>query len=202
MPNALAPVGRAPVTATFRTDAYDGPCRHHAIMASTAASSPSTCAATDPSGSLRTHPVTPSRSASCAAYHRKETPCTRPVTFTVTAFMDGSEDRARGVRRGLGVAGDQRLDPAYDGLGLRAGCPGELDRVTHQGGDRRTVESQARVGGEAVEEVVVAAPLTQVEGHRDGVLLDRLVGGLASHSRAHGRHQDLGGGQEGQVAVE
>src|SRR6187551_1481800 len=120
MSNPRAPVGCASVTATSRTDAYDGPWRHHSTIASTAVASPSTCAATEPSGSLRTQPATPRRAASCTAYHRNDTPCTRPVTLSVTAFTDSSQDRAGDVRRGLGMTRDQTLDPAHDRPGLRA----------------------------------------------------------------------------------
>src|SRR5213595_23446 len=87
MSNLRAPLGCASLTETFLTEAYDGPWRHHSAIASTASSSPSTWAATEPSGSLRTQPVTPSRSASCTAYHRNATPWTRPVTRTVTALV-------------------------------------------------------------------------------------------------------------------
>jgi hypothetical protein len=83
-------VGCASVTATSRTAAYDGPRRSHSTIASTAGRSPSRCAATEPSGSLRTQPRTPSRPAYCEAYHRNETPWTRPVTFTTTAFATTS----------------------------------------------------------------------------------------------------------------
>ena len=61
--------------------------RNHATSESTASSSPSACTSTDPSGSLRTHPVTPSARACSSQYHRNDTPWTRPVTRACTAFM-------------------------------------------------------------------------------------------------------------------
>src|SRR4051812_29370809 len=95
-----------------------------------------------------------------------------------------SEDRAGGVRRGVGVAGHDLLHASYDGPGLRARGAGELDRLAHQGGDVGPVEPETRVRGETVEEVVVRAALAHLEGDRDRVLLDRLVGGLAADAGA------------------
>src|SRR3954465_13941674 len=145
MSNASDPIGRASAAATCRTDAYDGPWLHHSTIASTAGSSPSTWHRPEPSVSLRTPPLTPSRSASCTAYHRKETPWTLPVTVTVTAFTTGSEDHVGAVRRSLRGARDQRPDAASHGPGLRPGRAGELDRVAGEGVDGGAVETEPKV---------------------------------------------------------
>ena len=58
------------------------------------------------------------------------------------------------------------------------------------------------VGGEPVEQVVALGTLlTHLKRDGDRVLLDGLVRGLAADTGPHGGHQDLGGGQERQVAV-
>ena len=114
----------------------------------------------------------------------------------------GLEDRARDVRRRLGVAGRERLDPGDDRTGLGDGSAGELDRVGDERLDLVAGEAEAGVGGELGEDVVVGLAGAHREGGADGGLLDRLVGGLAADAVADRRHQHLGGGEEGQVAVE
>jgi hypothetical protein len=61
-------------------------------------------------------------------------------------------------------------------------------------------ESPRRVGGEALDQVVaVGFPAAQIVHGGHGVLLDRLVRGLAADAGLHGFHHDGGGHQEGQV---
>ncbi len=82
--NPFAPSSGASPTVTRSTRAYAGPVRHQST--SSPARSPSKCPATEPSGSLRTQPVTPSRSACRWVSHRNETPWTRPEILTVSAM--------------------------------------------------------------------------------------------------------------------
>src|SRR5207237_1776489 len=82
------------------TFADGGPRWSFAIIASTAASSPSTCASTRPSGQLRTQPLTPITSASSRTQSRKNTPCTRPVTL---AWRATGISHRRDLRRVLGL---------------------------------------------------------------------------------------------------
>ena len=59
-----------------------GPSRSAPIQDSSAGRSPSPSASTEPSGRLRTHPVSPSACARWTTNQRKPTPCTRPLTVT------------------------------------------------------------------------------------------------------------------------
>src|SRR3954454_1199734 len=87
MSKVTAPVGVVSRTATSRTRAAGAPCRSQTTMSFTASGSPSTWATRLPSGSLRTQPLTPIRSASCWASHRNATPWTRPEARTWTAVV-------------------------------------------------------------------------------------------------------------------
>ena len=79
---------------------------------------PRRCASTEPSGQLRTQPLTPSSRACSRVQARKNTPCTRPVTRDVRARPRPSH--RRDVRRVLGlhaddiVAGVDMVDLAGD----------------------------------------------------------------------------------------
>ena len=67
----------------------------------------------------------------------------------------------------------------------------------------RLGQPEPRVGGQPVEQVVaLGARLAHLQGDGDGVLLDRLVGGLAADAGPDRGHEHLGGGEERQVAVQ
>ncbi len=68
---------------TSATTAPAGPCQKRSSIIETAPSGPEMSAVTEPSGSLRTQPPRPSRTASSRAQKRKLTPCTRPVICTL-----------------------------------------------------------------------------------------------------------------------
>lgn len=75
----VVPSGSPVVTCTSVTVARGGPpARIQVSTSSTAALSPSRCARTVLSGSLRTQPTTPRSSACCRVESRNHTPCTRP----------------------------------------------------------------------------------------------------------------------------
>ena len=85
-------------TCTRSTHACRGPRRAQAVIRATASAEPCATISTDPSGRLRTHPVTEhSDAASCAA-KRKPTPWTEPWTtrrIQVADVRDGhAEDQA------------------------------------------------------------------------------------------------------------
>lgn len=98
---------------------------------------------------------------------------------------------------------DDLLDARDDGGDLVAGRTRERQLVGHQLVEPGTVQWDAGVRGELVEQLVaLGALLAHGEGRRDGVLLDGLVGLLAADARPHRRHQDLRRGEERQVAVQ
>ena len=85
--------------------------------------------------------------------------------------------------------------------------PGSAPTPTKSSGSASTpasssaVETETAVGGEPVEQVVgVGALLAHREGDGDRVLLDDLVGRLATDAGPHRGDQHLGGGEERQVA--
>ena len=92
--------------------------RHHSTSASTASSSPSKCPATEPSGSLRTQPATPSRAACCSVYQRNETPCTRPGHGDVDGLAHRSMMQPRCVAT-CPPGGCWRRDRGEGGAGAR-----------------------------------------------------------------------------------
>src|SRR5205085_1647462 len=87
-----------------------------------------------------------------------------------------SKDRARVVRRGVRVAGDDVVDLSYDRLHLGDSGAREGDRVSHEGCELVGGEAEPGVGGQPVEHVVLRLALAYVEGDTDGGILDCLVG--------------------------
>src|SRR5699024_9612252 len=61
---------------------------------------------------------------------------------------------------------------------------------------------QALIGSKALQQVLVAAVFAHVQRYCDSVFLDDLVCGFAANACAHRSHEDAGGGQEWQVALE
>src|SRR4051795_6152799 len=126
--NPPPPSGVASAPSTRSTLAPRGPSRANATMASTASGSPSNSASTEPSGQLRTQPLTPRCCALRRVVSRKNTPCTEP--WTTTRLATGSLTRAMVARRaGSGRLGgvqqrvdlaQVRADPARHGVEDRA----------------------------------------------------------------------------------
>src|SRR5262249_17450442 len=95
------PVGGSESTSTTSTRAPRGPRRSARSKRSRASASPSAWASTRPSGRLRTHPCTPSRSAASCVKKRNPTPCTRPLIRNLRAvrIADDTGDEGWKERR-------------------------------------------------------------------------------------------------------
>src|SRR5690625_3106659 len=61
---------------------------------------------------------------------------------------------------------------------------------------------QALIGSKALQQVLVADVFAHVQRYCDSVFLDDLVCGFAANACTHRSHEDAGGGQEWQVALE
>ena len=100
-------------TLTESTRALGGPRRAHSTILATLASSPSRRASTEPSGEFLTQPATPSSSASSAMNALKNTPWTRPETFSLTETVAVSYTFTRTTSpRGIGRSTD-KLEVPY-----------------------------------------------------------------------------------------
>ena len=161
---AVSPAGVDSVASTPSTRAPGGPVRHHPARPRPAPGSPSNQAATEPSGSLRTQPRTPWRSASSWHAHRKlhalhpagHPDLDRDLAHPACPFQRIAPGRYAAAS---GSAGDDLLDAAYDGGDLVARRTGERERVGHQRVELRPGQAEPLVGGEPVEQVVVGAAL-------------------------------------------
>ena len=100
------------------------------------------------------------------------------------------------------VGSGDDVDPLDDSGDLLAGCAGEGEGLGDERLQFRQRQAEPAVIGQPLEQVVLGRYLlAQGEGHADRMLLDDLVRRLAPDTVADRRHEDLGGGKEGKVAI-
>ena len=91
-------------------------------------------------------------------------------------------------------AGDKGID-LFGGVAGVGSVGGEEVRKIFR------AETEARIGGEAGEQIVLTdSPGAEIFHRGDGVLFDGFMRGLAASALFYGFHHDSGGEQEGQVA--
>ena len=79
---------------------------------------------------------------------------------------------------------------------LIAGGTDERLLVGQRGIQRRPVQRQPRIVGQALQQVGFGAAFAHVQRRRYGMLPDHMVRSLAAHAGAHRGDQHFGGGQE------